>query len=455
MKYRITSRLVALAVSLTVVFGVSAEKIRVACMGNSITYGAGIANRESNSYPAQLAWLLGDGYDVKNFGRNSATMLFKGNLPYVKTEEFSNALAFNPDIVFLGLGTNDTKPQNMRHFADFSHDASLIIDSLRSLPSHPRVILLSPMRCFLPAGSEISDSINQHVIAPALRALASEKHVELIDLSGFPGSTLDESLMPDRLHPSSIGAGLLARRLYDYLRPEGYDPNPATRPVPGNEYRSGAGWREGADWHAVAREISDSLAASSVDLLFIGNSITQGFQGTRQLVTWGPGRQAVYDMFPGVRWQSAGISGDRTQNVLWRIINGGYGKSRPKVVVITIGVNNVIAGDTPERIAAGEIAVAEAAAKEFPGASIFLLGPLPCGHEPSDPRRLATDMIHSLVSKAQLPTGVKYINPTSWFVDEDSRFIPELYGGDGIHLTPDGYKAWLRGLAPYISPALK
>ncbi len=449
MKYRITSRLVALAVSLTVVFGVSAEKIRVACLGNSITYGAGIANRESNSYPAQLAWLLGDGYDVKNFGRNSATMLFKGNLPYVNTEEFSNALAFNPDIVFLGLGTNDTKPQNMRHFADFSHDASLIIDSLRSLPSHPRVILLSPMRCFLPAGSEISDSINQHVIAPALRALASEKHVELIDLSAFPGQALDESLMPDRLHPSSIGAGMLARRLYDYLRPEGYDPNPATRPVPGNEYRSGAGWREGADWHTVAREISDSLAASPVDLLFIGNSITQGFQGTRQLVTWGPGRQAVDDMFPGVRWQSAGISGDRTQNVLWRIINGGYGKSRPKVV------NNVIAGDTPERIAAGEITVAEAAAKEFPGASIFLLGPLPCGHEPSDPRRLATDMIHSLVSKAQLPAGVKYINPTSWFVDEDSRFIPGLYGGDGIHLTSDGYKAWLRGLAPYISPALK
>ena len=151
MKYRITSRLVALAVSLTVVFGVSAEKIRVACLGNSITYGAGIANRESNSYPAQLAWLLGDGYDVKNFGRNSATMLFKGNLPYVNTEEFSNALAFNPDIVFLGLGTNDTKPQNMRHFADFSHDASLIIDSLRSLPSHPRVILLSPMRLRCPA----------------------------------------------------------------------------------------------------------------------------------------------------------------------------------------------------------------------------------------------------------------------------------------------------------------
>ena len=140
---------------------------------------------------------------------------------------------------------------------------------------------------------------------------------------------------------------------------------------------------------------------------------------------------------------------------LWRIINGGYGKSRPKVVVITIGVNNVIAGDTPERIAAGEIAVAEAAAKEFPGASIFLLGPLPCGHEPSDQRRLATDMIHSLISKAQLPAGVKYINPNSWFVDADNRFVPGLYGGDGIHLTADGYKAWLSGLAPYISPVLK
>ena len=448
-------RCVAILLTFLISINASAGKIKVACLGNSITYGAGIVNREANSYPSQLAWLLGDGYIVGNFGRNGATMHFKGDIPYISTPEFSNALSFNPDIVLLGLGTNDSKPQNIRHFADFKRDASAIIDSLRALPSHPRVILLSPMRCFLPAGSEISDSINQNVIAPALREVASEMHVEIIDLSSFPGTVFDESIMPDRLHPSSIGAGMLARRIYDYMRPEAYDPNPATRPVPGNEYRSGAGWKEGNEWHAVAKEISDSLSVHPVDLLFIGNSITQGLQGSRQLVTWCPGRQAVNDAFPGVVWQSAGISGDRTQNVLWRIINGDYGKSAPKAVVITIGVNNVIAGDTPERVAKGEIAVAAAALKEFPEASIFLLGPLPCGAEPSDPRRLATDMIHTSLKNATLPPGIKYINPTSWFVDSDGRFIPGLYGGDGIHLTSDGYKAWLRGLAPHISPTLK
>lgn len=455
MQTDITFRIAALFLALTAFLTAPAQKIKVACMGNSITYGAGIVNRNDNSYPSQLAWLMGDGYEVKNFGRNGATMHFKGDIPYVQTEEFRNAMSYNPDIVLLGLGTNDSKPQNIRHFAEFSHDVSALIDTLRALPSHPRVILLTPMRCFLPAGDNISDSINQQVIAPAIRAVASDRHVELIDLSSFPGSAFDPSLMPDRLHPSSIGAGMLARRIYDYIRPEGYDPNPATRPVPGNEYRSGAGWKEGSDWHAVAGEISDSLAASPVDLLFIGNSITQGFKGSRQLVTWGPGKEAVDKAFPGIRWQSAGISGDRTQNVLWRIINGSYGKSHPKAVVITIGVNNVIAGDTPERIAAGVTAVAEAASKEFPGAAIYLLGPLPSGSEPSDPRRLATDMIHRIVGATSLPSGVLYLNPTSWFTGSDGRFLPGLYSGDGIHLTSEGYETWIRNLAPYLSSALK
>lgn len=444
---------VAIAITLSLPSG--AEKKKVACMGNSITYGAGIVNREANSYPAQLAWLLGDGYEVKNFGRNGATMLYRGNIPYVATPEFRQAMDYCPDVVFLGLGTNDSKPQNICYFDDFADNASALIDSLRSLPSHPRVILLSPMRCFLPKGSDISDSINQTVIAPALRQVAARNHVEIVDLSTFPSAEFDESLMPDRLHPSSIGAGMLARRLYDYLRPDGYDPNPATRPVPGNEYRSGAGWSEGADWHTVAREISDSLAAAPVDLLFIGNSITQGFQGSRRLVTWGPGKSAVEAAFPGVRWQSAGISGDRTQNVLWRIINGDYGQSGPKAVVITVGVNNVIAGDTPERIVAGEMEVVRAAAREFPNAAIFLLGPLPCGSEPSDARRLATDLIHSYLATETMPANVTYINPTQWFTDSDRRFIEGLYGGDGIHLTADGYTAWLRGLAPYLKPVLK
>ena len=89
------------------------QKIKVACVGNSITYGAGIVNREKNSYPAQLQVYLGDKYEVRNFGSNGATAFHEGDYPYVQTEAYKQAIAYSPDIVFIKLGTNDSKPQNI------------------------------------------------------------------------------------------------------------------------------------------------------------------------------------------------------------------------------------------------------------------------------------------------------------------------------------------------------
>jgi sialate O-acetylesterase len=83
--------------------GFSQKKIRIACVGNSITHGTVLPDREKNSYPAQLAVLLGDGYDVKNFGKSGATLLRKGNLPYWTSTEYQQALAFQP-----GLGVHQT-----------------------------------------------------------------------------------------------------------------------------------------------------------------------------------------------------------------------------------------------------------------------------------------------------------------------------------------------------------
>src|ERR1700743_2827645 len=85
------------------------KKIIVACIGDSITYGARLHDRDKESYPAQLQVLLGNKYVVNNYGVNSATLLRKGNVPYWKTKEYQSALNSTPDIVFIKLGTNDTK----------------------------------------------------------------------------------------------------------------------------------------------------------------------------------------------------------------------------------------------------------------------------------------------------------------------------------------------------------
>lgn len=417
------------------------QKIKVACVGNSITYGAGIVNREKNSYPAQLQVYLGDKYEVRNFGSNGATTLHQGDYPYIQTEAYKQAIAYCPDIVFIKLGTNDSKPQNVCYQQDFESNYKVLIRSLAQLPSRPRIILLSPLRCFLPETASIKDRVIQKSFVPVIKEIARDEKLEYIDLYDLMGDEYDQSLMPDRLHPSSIGAGRIAQRLYEYLNPEQYDFNPCMHPVCGNEYRSGAGWKEGADWHAVSEEITQIVSSKKLDILFLGNSITQGFGGSRSLVTYKPGKAAADSCFTNLNWESAGISGDRTETLLWRILNGRYEKCLPSYVVITIGVNNIVAGHRSEDIADGIQKVAKVSRKQFPDSKILLLGLLPVGLEKTSERRIQYDFIHAKLEQQDWGS-IRYVNPTSWFTDEEGRLKEELYGGDHLHLTPKGYEVW-------------
>lgn len=93
-------------------------KTKVACVGNSVTYGYLLPDREQNAYPAQLQRLLGEGYEVGNFGHSGATLLRHGHRPYDKLPEFRQALDFKADIVVIHLGLNDTDPRNWPHYSD-------------------------------------------------------------------------------------------------------------------------------------------------------------------------------------------------------------------------------------------------------------------------------------------------------------------------------------------------
>jgi lysophospholipase L1-like esterase len=192
-------------------------QVRVACVGNSITYGAGIANRNRDSYPAQLQRYLGPKYKVQNFGVNGTTLLSRGDYPYVRTREYQQSLAFQPDIVFIKLGTNDSKPQNRIYLDEYKSDYLKLIKAYRALSTHPRIILLQPVHCYLPEPNTISDSVLQHRITPVIRDIAYEENLETVDLYRMFGDTCNLRLFPDRLHPSAVGAGMMAKRLADYL----------------------------------------------------------------------------------------------------------------------------------------------------------------------------------------------------------------------------------------------
>lgn len=427
------------------------KPIRIACIGNSITYGYGIANREKNSYPAQLQAYLGERYEVRNFGVSGTTLLNKGDRPYTQTTAYKNSLEYRPDIVLIKLGTNDAKPRNWAHKANFTADYQALIDSYRNQKPAPRIILLTPLRCFLTDANVLNAKLLEEEISPLIEKVAEQNQLEIIRLTPILGDGWNATLLPDRLHPSSIGAGMIAEYIGRHLLPQ--TGKASTHAVPGNEFRSGAGWAPNYEWHGVAEDIKETLTGKELELLLLGNSITQGWGGNRKAVTYKPGKAAMDEQLGTDVWESAGISGDRTQNLLWRIRHDNYNSCHPKNVVIAIGINNLIAGnDTPEDVAEGLIAVSNEARRAFPNSRIFLLGVLPSGKEKQSAIRMKCDKVHELLAAHRFKR-VTYVNLTDCFLDAEGRIRDGLYIGDYIHLTAEGYNVLAREIKGLIRPA--
>jgi lysophospholipase L1-like esterase len=197
-------------------------KIRVACIGASITFGAGINDREKDCYPAQMQNLLGAGYEVRNYGVSGRTMLKRGDFPYWNERAYQEAMAFNPDIVVIDLGGNDSKPQNWKFKDDFAADAKAMIASFRTLPAKPRVLLCLPMPAF-----KVMWGINDEVITkeqiPILQQVASETAAEVIDLhTPFLNK---QAWFADSIHPNAEGAGLMAKIIGGVIAPKAAAPD--------------------------------------------------------------------------------------------------------------------------------------------------------------------------------------------------------------------------------------
>ena len=201
--------LAALLIALSAVqaWAADAEKIRVACVGDSITYGAAIKNRAENNYPRQLGKLLGDKYEVRNFGVNGATLLKKGDKPYWKLTALKRATMFKPHVVIIKLGTNDTKPRNWKHKARFADDLRAMIDHFTALPSRPK-IFLSTAAPVVRDRWGINEKTVKGELIPLIAKVAAKEKLTVIDfyaaLAGKP------EFFPDGVHPNAKGAALMA-----------------------------------------------------------------------------------------------------------------------------------------------------------------------------------------------------------------------------------------------------
>lgn len=189
--------------------------IRVACVGDSITYGYEIPDREHRSYPAQLARLLGSGYEVLNFGVSAATLLRHGDYSYWEREAYGQALNSCPQIVIIMLGTNDSKPHNWQRKAEFEGDYRALIASFKALPSHPRIYLCTPAPVILDGKWGITEDVVHGQIAPKVSALAQEEGLPLIDVHSALAS--HPECLVDHIHPDASGAAIIAKAVEQVL----------------------------------------------------------------------------------------------------------------------------------------------------------------------------------------------------------------------------------------------
>lgn len=682
----------------------ASEPIRVAAVGNSITYGAGVEHRETNSYPAQLQRVLGAGYEVKNFGVSATTLMDAGDYPYTTTPQYQASLAYRPQIVLIKLGTNDAKKGNRLKLAEhYKKDYQTLINTYQALGA--RVILMNPVACVAVEGLHAdSDPVFKQQVLPILEELAYENNIELIDLYHvFDNKSVPAYVMPDKLHPSAIGATRMVERIapvvkaqpqvtspalkvvpikkartfnfhgyqgyqwdegavkgYKIVVPKvnskngnqwvirarfwGHEPqtdqallergfhivycpvenlygapqaverwsafykkmvragfadkvvlegmsrgglivynwaaqnpekvaaiyadapvmdikswpmaakgfdgdvagmlkvygfadttaanafkgnpidhaaavkkipmlhvvgqaddvvpvqkntdvfkervqqeggrvmtirkqgvghhphslqvpttivnfilrhteqldNVCVAPIPGQEWRPAAGWAQGCDWWAVADELTQMAGKESCDVLLLGNSITQGFGGTRTRITGFQGKPYMdAALGDSVRWIPAGISGDRTEHLLWRLRECGYWNWQPKQIFITIGVNNLTAGDDPLQVAWGVEAIAREAAAMWPKAKITVFGTLPY----YDLGKSQT--VRGALDKVLWPSNVQFADVWDWFVAPNGAQRTEYYGGDKLHLSGKGYEMWSEKIAQIVQQSAK
>lgn len=193
------------------------KRIKVACVGNSITYGYTLPDRATQAYPVQLQKLLGDKYEVGNFGKSGATLLNKGHRPYMKQEEYRKAVDFAGDIVVIHLGINDTDPRDWPNYRDFFvKDYLALIDTFRVANPGCRILI-----------ARLTPISNRHQrfesgtrdwrgeIQTAIESVARITGVQLIDfeqpLYPYP------FMLPDAVHPTAAGAKIMAENVYSAI----------------------------------------------------------------------------------------------------------------------------------------------------------------------------------------------------------------------------------------------
>ena len=193
-------------------------QIKVACVGDSITYGHGITNWPKNNYPTLLQGLVGDKYHVNSYGVSGRAVQPNSDQPYTALPHYQESLAYDADIVVFMMGTNDSKPENWHGADAFKADLLSLLDSY----GDAEIIICTPAASFFVDGQ--TEGLARHDIQPAVveeiaqivRDVAAERGCTLIDIHTLTAEH-PEWFAKDGIHPSNDGAAAIAQTVADVI----------------------------------------------------------------------------------------------------------------------------------------------------------------------------------------------------------------------------------------------
>jgi lysophospholipase L1-like esterase len=193
--------------------------VRLACLGDSITKGEGTSDPAQEGYPAQLQEMLGSKWEVKNFGVGGRTLLRKQD-PY----NFNPALKWQPDVIVIMLGTNDSRQATWeKHGDEFIEDYKAVLKAFKGLTPKPTIYICCPPPMF-PGNYGLADDQLTTKVIPQIRQVAEQEKVTLIDLHTPLAGQKDD--FPDRVHPNASGAKQIAQLIQQAIAA----PSPTSQP---------------------------------------------------------------------------------------------------------------------------------------------------------------------------------------------------------------------------------
>src|ERR1700692_400692 len=198
-------------------------------------------------------------------------------------------------------------------------------------------------------------------------------------------------------------------------------------------------------WFAVHRSYVDRANTGDVRLLFLGDSLTYGWL-VYGLATW-------KSAFVPLGAQDFGIGGDRTDDVLWRIHHGELDRIAPRLVVLSIGTNDLGIRRSVDETVAGIVACVRATRAKLPKTSTLGIGSVPPGRGgPATPIRRSVTGVNARVAKLDAGRHVRYLDSGVVFLAPDGSLKPALFRPARRHLSSAGYRAWSGGLRPKVAP---